>query len=490
MGALKRNIYIKVFKKYGYYALFNGTNMKLLYVNPRAYEIFKSNSLRYASDKRREEIKSIFRKYLFLVDQNIDEFSLLKEYCRKKEVLNRSFKGLRLFLTKNCNLRCKYCLGETSNKGRHKCVSMELNIAKSALVKFFDSIDSKVIPYVVLYGGEPLLVPELVCQIVKVVEEIKQAKGQQASIFLFTNGTLVSKEIAEFLANNDVGVIVSIDGPEEIHNKMRLTKSGEGSFFESSQGYLMLKNSGCKVGISTVVGPHNIDRVKEIVTYFCEEFGPASIGLNMPHYTKAVDESIADEVPPRKYATALVEAFLVAREYGIFVDQALRRILCLVKEFPRIRDCSAYGEEITISPKGERFPCYSLVAFDRSKTSIFKSNCEWNKWKERNTLTLLACRECPMIAACGGGCAYDALICHGDIEKIDKRYCIVTEYLMDWFIWEVFENVYGRYIKDSCREPKILEPSFYDKVRILGSIEKNKSVLHYCIGHDVTLISE
>ena len=54
--------------------------------------------------------------------------------------------------------------------------------------------------------------------------------GKEVDFSLTTNGTLLKPEIIEFLAENHVGVTISIDGPKEVQDKFRVFHNGTGSY--------------------------------------------------------------------------------------------------------------------------------------------------------------------------------------------------------------------------------------------------------------------
>lgn len=77
------------------------------------------------------------------------------------------------------------------------------------------------------YGGEPLLNFEL---IERAVEYAKKLFGEDMSFAITTNATLVNDKIAEYFAKNNFNIIISLDGPQEMHDANRLMVNGTGSF--------------------------------------------------------------------------------------------------------------------------------------------------------------------------------------------------------------------------------------------------------------------
>ena len=67
----------------------------------------------------------------------------------------------------------------------------------------------------------------------RVVEYANQqaaALGRSIDFSLTTNATLLTPAIIEFLSDNRIGVTVSMDGPPELHDALRVFANGRGSY--------------------------------------------------------------------------------------------------------------------------------------------------------------------------------------------------------------------------------------------------------------------
>jgi MoaA/NifB/PqqE/SkfB family radical SAM enzyme len=105
-------------------------------------------------------------------------------------------------------------------------------------------------------GGEPLLRSDLF----EILEEISW-KG--SDIYILSNGTKITKEIARKLARNKVsGVQVSIEGPEKIHEDIR----GKGSFAASISGVKNLLAFGIPVTLNSTLSTVNAGYFPEMVS--------------------------------------------------------------------------------------------------------------------------------------------------------------------------------------------------------------------------------
>jgi MoaA/NifB/PqqE/SkfB family radical SAM enzyme len=110
--------------------------------------------------------------------------------------------ALRVVLTAQCNLRCAYCSQGARRHGR---------MAWPTLRAAVDALCASPAPEVELafLGGEPLLEFELLR---RAVLHGKERRGRGFRAALQTNGTLVTDEIASFLASEEVETQLSFDG--------------------------------------------------------------------------------------------------------------------------------------------------------------------------------------------------------------------------------------------------------------------------------------
>ena len=135
--------------------------------------------------------------------------------------------SITFFLTYKCNLRCKMC-GQWGDEGTNKSfdpakVNAKLDI--SSYIKLLDEVKTFK-PHITLFGGEPLMYYEFE----QLVHEIKK-RGLHLGII--TNGTLIKKHAA-VIVNEGVDVVsLSVDGPAELHDRVR---NMEGAFARIKEG--------------------------------------------------------------------------------------------------------------------------------------------------------------------------------------------------------------------------------------------------------------
>jgi sulfatase maturation enzyme AslB (radical SAM superfamily) len=90
------------------------------------------------------------------------------------------------------------------------------------------------------------------------------------------------------------------------------------------------------------------------------------------------------------------------------------------------------------------------------------------------------CIECPAITICGGGCAYDSYIANqGNFKKIDKRVCEYELNILDYLIWDLFEN-----IKDKVGSKGIYFPSVEEQLEAFQRFYDAGNALQRSVGHE------
>ncbi|RRJ64096.1 radical SAM protein [Paenibacillus oralis] len=142
---------------------------------------------------------------------------------------------LILSVTDDCNLRCKYCIYSdeyalTKNK---TCNYMSTDTAQKAIDYFHKLIAPQLARNprkkfgITFYGGEPLV---NFTTVKYAVEYAREKLGDKVYFMMTSNGLLLTDEVVNYLKMHDVGLAISIDGPEQEHDRLRVTVGGGGSF--------------------------------------------------------------------------------------------------------------------------------------------------------------------------------------------------------------------------------------------------------------------
>ena len=158
-----------------------------------------------------------------------DKIELVKynpqfESERLQEKRNEALEGLVLNVTESCNLNCGYCIfsGNYTGERKHNSSKMDFETAKKGVDLFLPKAAKPVL--ISFYGGEPLLNMELIRDIIDYT--IEKYPSEDVSFSMTTNFYDAEKHIKNIVDRN-MNILVSLDGPKEIHDENRVHQSGE-----------------------------------------------------------------------------------------------------------------------------------------------------------------------------------------------------------------------------------------------------------------------
>lgn len=184
-----------------------------------------------------------------------------------EEYLNNCLNNLLLQVTQMCNFKCDYCpySGNGLFDRVHNNKSMPIETAQKVVDFFIDRSKYSRELTIGFYGGEPLLQFELIKEIVEYTE--KKASGKQVVFGITTNGYLINDKIIEFLKEHRFSLVISFDGPKNIHDKNRkLMSNGMGTYDRVYENMQLLKKNGIEFGINSVWDTE--EKFNSIIEYF------------------------------------------------------------------------------------------------------------------------------------------------------------------------------------------------------------------------------
>ena len=165
--------------------------------------------------------------------------------------------GLVVKIAQRCNLNCSYCYmyqhADQSWRQRPPFMSEEtFGHLLTRIEEYCDRRPGREM-YITFHGGEPMLMdPRQFDRFVSMaVEKLKD----RVSLGMQTNATLVSDEWIEVLKRHNLRVGVSLDGPPEIHDLVRIDHAGRGSYSQAVEGMRKLQENRVFSCILTVINP-------------------------------------------------------------------------------------------------------------------------------------------------------------------------------------------------------------------------------------------
>ena len=323
-------------------------------------------------------------------------------------------KGLTAIIqtTENCNLACKYCYISDERK------DMNIEVLKTSIDKLSKAIDKGGRLRITWHGGEPLsrgLDFYLYAQ-----ELLSQHKnGIHVSQGMQTNGTLVDEEVIDFSKKHDIGIGLSIDGPEDIHNANRIYHKGGGSFTRAMESLNLLRKHQLPTGAISVFTKKSIGREEDIYGFFKENKLNVQINpLALLGKSKRNEEEIG--VTSKEYGKAMSNLFLMwfyEKNPTMKFDNFWHIMGAIATGTPTIctysNNCCGTSY-ISICPNGDVYPCNR---FSWNETFLLGNIMEQNLddmfssdvlQEFRNRKDLKSCQPCEYHNICNGGCSGSA----------------------------------------------------------------------------------
>ncbi|GAB6153394.1 thioether cross-link-forming SCIFF peptide maturase [Desulfosporosinus burensis] len=330
-------------------------------------------------------------------------------------------KAICLHVAHDCNLRCKYCFAGTGAFGGSRTL-MNLETGKKGIDFVIESSGHRDHCEVDFFGGEPLLNFGVVKDLVEYGKKAAAVLHKTIKFTLTTNGVLLDDKVQSFLEQEEISVVLSLDGRPEVHDRMRPNAGGQGSYANVTQRIQQF------VSKRTDSSPYALGTyyyVRGTYTHFnldfdCDVLHMADIGIKQisvepvvagPEDAYAFQEGDLNKI--REAYDRLGEELLVRRaqdqEFNFFhFNIALDQGPCLNK---RLSGCGAGHEYVAISPEGDLYPCHQFVGQEDYKLgSLYDENPHQLKaevvksFRSAHIYSKPSCRECWARFTCSGGC--------------------------------------------------------------------------------------
>ena len=176
-------------------------------------------------------------------------------------------KAMCLHAAHDCNLRCRYCFaGAGEYHSRNRCM-LSVETGKAALDWLMKMSGKRINLEVDFFGGEPLMNFKAVREIVAYGRELEKLHNKRFKFTTTTNGLLLTDEIIDFLNREMDNVVLSIDGRPEVHDRMRPTQKGSGSYAHIIPNALRLAKSRNqqRYYIRGTFTAHNLDFASDVL---------------------------------------------------------------------------------------------------------------------------------------------------------------------------------------------------------------------------------
>jgi uncharacterized protein len=330
-------------------------------------------------------------------------------------------KALCLHVAHDCNLSCAYCFASDGHFGGERMLMGE-EVGKKAIDFLMESSAFRRHVEVDFFGGEPLLNMDVVKKVVAYGYEEAEKRDKIIKFTLTTNGLLLDGDNVQYLNDEKMSVVLSLDGRPEVHDRMRKTKGKKGSYHIVAPKIIdfVQRRNGENYYVRGTYTHFNPDFAAD--AFHLADLGFKEISLE-PVVAKDEDYALTEDDLPvlfqeyEKLAAEYVKRKRENRGFNFFhFNLDLSGGPCVSK---RLSGCGAGFEYLAVSPEGDLYPCHQFVGQREYKVGNVEEgirNFELaQSFRNAHIYNKEECKVCWARFFCSGGCHANALAFNGDL---------------------------------------------------------------------------
>ncbi len=370
-----------------------------------------------------------------------------------------SIGSLTAFVTSGCNFSCAYCYAQTAS-GAGAGGHMSFETGRRLLDLLLAGADRRREIRFHFLGGEPLLNMPVITRLIDHGRTHASKLGKRIRFGLTTNGALLTEELVRYFLAHQVGVTVSLDGPQDVHDALRSTARGRGTYSDVLQAVTpLLRARPTRARVTITRRCLDITRIVEHLL----RAGFAEVGVS-PVQSSEPDLALRDEDHARildeyrSLADRYLEEARHGRVYG-FANLAnlLRQIHAgRGQAYP----CGAGIQLFAADVDGTLYPCHRFAGLEAYALGDQERGIDRDRqarWlRQARVDSRPDCRCCWARYICGGGCYHLTVTALGNVTRKTASLC---PHLREWY--ELGLTTYAE-LAETC--PEFVERLGHDAV--------------------------
>lgn len=346
----------------------------------------------------------------------------------------------------DCSLDCRYCFYRTVKDcypgSVHRMTPSTLaTLLEKYLALRFD------VSSLCFQGGEPLLMDIDFYHTLPELFSVHADNGQSLEVSFQTNGIGINREWVNLFTLLHALVGVSLDGPEQIHDAYRVTRSGNGTFGAVMKSIDGLRSSGIPFNILTMITEKSVGETDALYNFFLDEqlnwlqFIPC---VEVDPVTKQLSAcSITGEGFERFYSLLFDRWF----EHGypdvsirLFEDILFHLVDGVTVSCTNRKTCDGY---LVVEYNGDVYPCDFFVTPEWKLGTVHEytfpaltQSPKRKRFMHKKKAFASHCSECKYFALCSGGCPKHYLY-SGNENRLPNHLCRGYSRFLD-YTWSRF----------------------------------------------------
>ncbi len=358
-----------------------------------------------------------------------------------------------------CNLDCSYCY----LPNRHSKKRMSTLVLEKVSSEIFSSGLVRQPFTVVWHAGEPLVLPPSFYRDAFAILSSHNTAQLSISHSFQTNATLIDDEWCDFIIEHGLRIGVSVDGPAFLHDRVRKTRSGEGTHARVVAGMRKLRERNIPFHVISVLTRESLDYPDELFDFYSshgvtrigfnvEEIeGPnTSSSLNAPYLRESVTRFLSRfyDLAERSETPMQVREFEGASSALLSTANALRTTDQQTKPLAILSiDCD--GNFSTFSPEllGLSSQHYGNFALGNLLTDSLKDVAQSPRlremWKDIQAGLKRCQTSCSYFNYCGGGAPVNKYFENGTFDSDETMFCRLSRQAVIDVVLEKLERDSG-----------------------------------------------
>lgn len=303
---------------------------------------------------------------------------------------------ITLYLTEQCNLRCKHC---AIVEGRMPDPAIAGDDFRRIIGRHLAQHPGAEVSFL---GGEPLLHPEC-------MELLEFACARTETVSIGTNAILVDETVAAKLAALPIRIQVSVDGgTAETHETVR----GRGTWEKTWRGIRLLTAAGAPVSVACVLTRMTVPEVGTLLALCDAEGLKKARFLPLQKQRAALTNWDALEPDPEDFRAVLRYLLFDAGKRPNARTEIGAGFPGYVPDPPAGRNWCPLGATLIVDSQGQGYVCPSLTTPDVQvglvpevdDGELAARQLRAREWMQRRVDTVTECRVCAWRNFCQGGC--------------------------------------------------------------------------------------